>query len=55
VEDGAASVLLTGDARGDQIVDGLKQAGRLVKKLARTGKGRFSFEFLTKGSTITIL
>ena len=29
VEDDSASVLLTGDARGDQIVDGLKQAGRL--------------------------
>jgi beta-lactamase superfamily II metal-dependent hydrolase len=29
VEDGTTSLLLTGDARGDQIVDGLKQAGRL--------------------------
>lgn len=29
VEDGATSLLLTGDARGDQIVDGLKAAGRL--------------------------
>jgi hypothetical protein len=27
----------------------------LVKKLAKTGKGRFTFEFLTKGSTIRIL
>ncbi|HET7216741.1 MAG TPA: MBL fold metallo-hydrolase [Vicinamibacterales bacterium] len=143
VEDGATSVLLTGDARGDQIVDGLKSAGRLngetmevdvlkvphhgsennidsdfvetvlardyvfcgngfsgnpntdviemmfrrrlaasaqpfrfwfnsskavadkpkhmaavetlVKKLAKNGKGRFSFTFLTKGSSIKIL
>jgi beta-lactamase superfamily II metal-dependent hydrolase len=143
VEDNSASLLLTGDARGDQIVDGLKSAGRLnggtfevdvlkvphhgsennidsdfvetviardyvfcgngfrenpntdvigmmfrrrlaaspkpfrfwfnsskavsaepkhmakvealVKKLAKTGKGRFTFEFLTKGSTIRIL
>jgi beta-lactamase superfamily II metal-dependent hydrolase len=29
VEDDSESLLLTGDARGDQIVDGLKQAGRL--------------------------
>jgi beta-lactamase superfamily II metal-dependent hydrolase len=29
VEDPASSLLLTGDARGDQIVDGLKSAGRL--------------------------
>lgn len=29
VEDGTTSLLLTGDARGDQIVDGLKAAGRL--------------------------
>ncbi len=29
VEDGTKSLLLTGDARGDQIVDGLKAAGRL--------------------------
>ena len=29
VEDPSSSVLLTGDARGDQIVDGLKSAGRL--------------------------
>lgn len=29
VEDGSSSVLLTGDARGDQIVSGLKNAGRL--------------------------
>jgi hypothetical protein len=29
VEDDSSSLLLTGDARGDQIVDGLKQAGRL--------------------------
>jgi hypothetical protein len=143
VEDGATSLLLTGDARGDQIVDGLKAAGRLnggtievdvlkvphhgsennidsdfveavlardyvfcgngfsdnpnldvigmmfrrrlaasqkpfrfwfnsskavsskpqhmakvetlVKKLAKTGKGRFKFTFLTKGSTMKIL
>jgi len=143
VEDGSSSLLLTGDARGDQIIDGLKSAGRLdggtfevdvlkvphhgsennidsdfvetvlardyvfcgngssgnpntdvigmmfrrrlaasqkpfrfwfnsskavsakpehmaqvetlVKKLAKTGKGRFTFEFLTKGSTIRIL
>jgi beta-lactamase superfamily II metal-dependent hydrolase len=143
VEDSATSLLLTGDARGDQIVDGLKQAGRLnggtfevdvlkvphhgsennidsdfvetviardyvfcgngfrdnpntdvigmmfrrrlavspkpfrfwfnsseavsakpkhmakvetlVKTLAKTGKGRFTFRFLTKGSTIKIL
>jgi beta-lactamase superfamily II metal-dependent hydrolase len=143
IEDSSASLLLTGDARGDQIVDGLKKAGRLngetfevdvlkvphhgsennidsdfvetviardyvfcgngssgnpnvdvigmmfrrrlaasqkpfrfwfnsskavsakpkhmakvealVKKLAKTGKGRFTFEFLTKGSTIRIL
>jgi beta-lactamase superfamily II metal-dependent hydrolase len=143
VEDASSSVLLTGDARRDQIVDGLKEAGRLnggtfdvdvmkvphhgsennidsdfvetviardyvfcgngssgnpnidvigmmfrrrlavspapfrflfnsskavsakpehmaeierlVKKLAKTGKGRFTFEFLTKGSTIKIL
>lgn len=143
IEDSSASLLLTGDARGDQIVDGLKSAGRLnggtfevdvlkvphhgsennidadfvetviardyvfcgngssgnpntdvigmmfrrrlaasekpfrfwfnsskavsakpkhmaavealVKKLAKTGKGRFTFEFLTKGSTIRIL
>ena len=27
----------------------------LVKKLAKTGQGRFTFEFLTRGSTITIL
>ena len=26
-----------------------------VKKLANTGKGRFTFQFLTKGSTIKIL
>jgi beta-lactamase superfamily II metal-dependent hydrolase len=143
VEDGTTSVLLTGDARGDQIVDGLKAAGRLnggtievdvlkvphhgsennidsdfveavlardyvfcgngfsnnpnidvigmmfrrrlaaspkafrflfnsskavsahpdhmakvetlVKKLAKTGKGPFTFEFLTKGSTMKVL
>jgi len=143
VEDSTTSLLLTGDARGDQIVDGLKAAGRLnggtievdvlkvphhgsennidsdfveavlardyvfcgngfsdnpnidvigmmfrrrlaaspkpfrfmfnsskavsakpdhmakvetlVKKLAKTGKGRFKFEFLTKGSTMKIL
>jgi beta-lactamase superfamily II metal-dependent hydrolase len=143
VEDNSSSLLLTGDARGDQIVDGLKSAGRLnggtfevdvlkvphhgsennidsdfvetviardyvfcgngshgnpntdvigmmfrrrlaasqkpfrfwfnsskavsaepehmaeietlVKKLAKTGKGRFTSEFLTKGSTIKIL
>ena len=143
VEDSSSSLLLTGDARGDQIVDGLKRAGRLnggtcevdvlkvphhgsennidsnfvetviardyvfcgngssgnpnldvigmmfrrrlaasskpfrfwfnsskavsakpehmaqveatVKKLAKTGKGRFTFEFLRKGSTIRIL
>jgi hypothetical protein len=143
VEDSSSSLLLTGDARGDQIVDGLKRAGRLndgtfevdvlkvphhgsennidsdfvetviardyvfcgngssgnpntdvigmmfrrrlaasqkpfrfwfnsskavsakpkhmaevetlVRKLAKTGKGRFTFEFLTKGSTIKIL
>jgi beta-lactamase superfamily II metal-dependent hydrolase len=143
VEDNSSSLLLTGDARGDQIVDGLKSAGRLdggtfevdvlkvphhgsennidsdfvetviardyvfcgngssgnpntdviammfrrrlvvsekpfrfwfnsskavsaepehmaeverlVKKLANAGKGRFTFEFLTKGSTIKIL
>ena len=143
VEDRSTSLLLTGDARGDQIVDGLKSAGRLnggtfevdvlkvphhgsknnidsdfvetiiardyvfcgnglhhnphlevigmmfrrrlaasqkpfrfwfnsskevsvepghmavvetlVKKLAKTSKGRFTFEFLTKGSTIKIL
>ena len=30
VEDATSSLLLTGDARGDQVVDGLKQAGRLV-------------------------
>jgi hypothetical protein len=30
VEDATASLLLTGDARGDQIIDGLQQAGRLV-------------------------
>ena len=30
VEDDTSSLLLTGDARGDQIVDGLKHAGRLV-------------------------
>ena len=30
VEDDTSSLLLTGDARGDQITDGLKQAGRLV-------------------------
>jgi beta-lactamase superfamily II metal-dependent hydrolase len=30
VEDATSSLLLTGDARGDQIVDGLEQAGRLV-------------------------
>jgi len=29
VEDDSESLLLTGDARGDQIVEGLKQAGRL--------------------------
>ena len=29
VEDPSTSLLLTGDARGDQIVEGLKQAGRL--------------------------
>lgn len=29
VEDTSASLLLTGDARGDQVVDGLKHAGRL--------------------------
>jgi beta-lactamase superfamily II metal-dependent hydrolase len=29
VEDESASLLLTGDARGDQIVDGLKEVGRL--------------------------
>jgi beta-lactamase superfamily II metal-dependent hydrolase len=143
VEDDSSSLLLTGDARGDQIVDGLKGAGRLnggtfevdvlkvphhgsennidsdfvetviardyvfcgngssgnpntdviemmfrrrlaaspkpfrfvfnsskavsakpqhmakvetlVRKLAKSGKKRFSFEFLTKGSTIKIL
>ncbi len=144
VEDNSSSLLLTGDARGDHIVDGLKSAGRLnggtfevdvlkvphhgsknnidsdfvetviardyvfcgnglhrqspsrgyrddvpaapcrrvrsrsasgstaartspskpqhmaqvetlVKKLAKTGKGRFTFEFLTKGSTMKIL
>ena len=30
MEDATSSLLLTGDARGDQITDGLKQAGRLV-------------------------
>lgn len=30
VEDGSSSLLLTGDARGDQIVDGLKATGRLT-------------------------
>jgi beta-lactamase superfamily II metal-dependent hydrolase len=143
VEDASSSLLLTGDARGDQIVDGLKAAGRLnggtfevdvlkvphhgsenniesdfvetvlardyvfcgngdsgnpntdvidmmfrrrlavspkpfrfwfnsskavsakrahmakvetlVKKLKKKGQGRFTFAFLTKGSTITIL
>ncbi len=143
VEDDSTSLVLTGDARGDQIVDGLKHAGRLdggtievdvlkvphhgsennidsdfveaviardyvfcgngssgnpdtkvvdmmfrrrravspkpfrfwfnsseavsakpehmakvetlVKKLAKTSKGQFTFRFLTKGSAITIL
>jgi hypothetical protein len=39
VEDDTSSLLLTGDARGDQIVEGLKQAGRLVD-------GRFDVDVL---------
>jgi hypothetical protein len=30
VEENAQSILLTGDARGDQILDGLRQTGRLA-------------------------
>jgi beta-lactamase superfamily II metal-dependent hydrolase len=32
VEEGNDSILLTGDARGDQIIDGLREAGRLTGK-----------------------
>jgi hypothetical protein len=35
--------------------DHMAQVETLVKKLAKTGKGQFAFEFLTKGSTMTIL
>jgi beta-lactamase superfamily II metal-dependent hydrolase len=39
VEDSTTSLLLTGDARGDQIIDGLKAAGRL-------GAGTFEVDVL---------